>query len=106
MSEHPNSPTDPGLSAAYLRGRRAGLAAGALAAAVVAFVNLLGLEKALLAATLAFLALQRMPAGAPGRKLAVAAACAAGAYAVTWLVILAVFHEKLFELFQLLQKLG
>ena len=46
----------------YEDGRRAGLAVAAFALAITAFVNLLGLEKSLLAGVLAILALQgRMP---------------------------------------------
>ncbi|GMV97974.1 MAG: hypothetical protein HRF43_04545 [Phycisphaerae bacterium] len=91
---------------AYARGRRVGLAIGALATAVAAFISLLGLEKAILAAVLAWAALRGTSKASPARRLAAAALIVSIVYAVTWIVLLAVFHEKLHELLQLLQKLG
>ncbi len=92
--------------AAYEAGRRAGLALAALALSITAFINLLGLEKSVLAIVLAVTAL----AGAgPGRRLAGfgrAAIIIAAIHVVTLVTVLAVFHERLAELIRLLRQLG
>ena len=92
--------------AAYRRGRRAGLATAALALSIVAFFNLLGLEKTILAVVLAVLALR---GGAPlsevNRKVQVALLIAA-LHLLTIVIVLTVFHDKLLQLLQLLEKLG
>jgi len=89
----------------YRAGRRDGLALGALALALVAFVNVLSLEKALLAAVLAVLALKAAPAGPASRKAQWALGIAA-VYIVTWIALLVIFHDRLAHLFQLLEQLG
>ncbi len=100
-----NTPSDP-VHAAYDEGRRMGLATGALALSVVAFINLLGLEKSILAIVLATLALYGAgPAAAVLRRGRVALVIAA-VHAATVLVVLAVFHDKLARLIELLQQLS
>jgi hypothetical protein len=96
---------DDPQQAALLRGRLEGLATAALAAGCVAFINLLGAEKALLAVTLAGLALSGLPAGrARGRALA---AMALGVlYVATIVTVLVLYHEKLAHLVQFLKDLG
>lgn len=94
---------------AYDAGRRAGLSIGALAASLVAFVSLLGLEKALLALTLAILALAGGRRGGGRRSGRRMAACAIGVscvYIVTYAVILIVFRSQLAKLLHLMQQLG
>ena len=56
-------PVDP-IHAAYQDGRRLGLATAALALSIVAFINLLGIEKSILAIVLALLAMQGALPGA------------------------------------------
>ncbi len=98
-------PTDP-TYAAYQRGRRMGLATGALALSVVAFVNLLGLEKSILAGVLALLALRgAAPAVDVIRRGRVALAIAV-IHILTVAAVLIVFHDKLLQLLHLLQRLG
>lgn len=97
--------TDP-IYAAYQRGRRMGLATGALALSVVAFVNLLGMEKSILAGVLALLALQgAAPAADLIRRGRIALAIAV-VHILTVIFMLVVFHDKLLQLLHLLQKLG
>ncbi len=97
--------TDP-IYAAYQRGRRMGLATGALALSVVAFVNLLGMEKSILAGVLALLALQgAAPAADLIRRGRIALAIAV-VHILTVIFLLVVFHDKLLQLLHLLQKLG
>ena len=94
------------MQPAYAEGRRAGLAIGALAVAAVAFVSLLGIEKAVLAAVLAAIALRGAASDLPARKLAWAALIVAAVYAVTYLIVLVLFREQLAELLRLMQKIG
>ncbi len=97
--------TDP-LDAAFQRGRCMGLATGALALSVVAFVNLLGMEKSILAGVLALLALRgAVPAAGFIRRGRIALAIAA-IHILTVVVVLVVLHDKLLQLLHLLQKLG
>ncbi len=90
---------------AYQEGWRSGLALGALAIAVVAFINLLSVEKSLLAIALALVAMKGAGAGpATGRgRLALGIAALHLAVAATALILL---HDKLARLLHLLQTLG
>jgi hypothetical protein len=97
--------TDP-FQLAYQEGRRLGLATAALALSVVAFLNLLGFEKSILAGVLAFLSLQgAAPAVRTLRRGRVALAIVV-LHVVTIAGVLALFHDKLRELIHLLHKLG
>lgn len=108
MSDMPSSRPTGGdaVTAAYRQGRQAGLALGALAVSLAAFISLLGLEKAILAVVLASLALRRTPPDSPGRRIGLAAIAVACLYAVTFVIVMVAFREKLFELSRLLQQLG
>jgi hypothetical protein len=99
------SATDP-TDGAYERGRRIGLATGALALSVVAFVNLLGLEKSILATILALLALRGGASVAEGARRARLALVVAVIHMITIVAVLAIFHDKLLQLLHLLEKLG
>ncbi len=92
----------PDAADAYKSGRRDGLALGALALALVAFVNVLSVEKSILAVVLAILALK----AAPGAVRAKWALGIAGLHIVTWVTVLVLFHDKLAQLLKLLQQLG
>jgi hypothetical protein len=96
---------DP-ANAAYERGRAMGLATGALSLSVVAYVNLLSLEKSILAIVLAWLALRAAArvGGALGRgRLAL---LIAGVHVVTVVTVVVVFHDKLLHLLHLFQQLS
>ncbi|QPC91901.1 hypothetical protein [Mesorhizobium sp. INR15] len=95
----------PGEAAAYREGWRAGLVLGAVAVAVAAFINLLSMEKSILAIVLALIAIR---GAGPGRtrfrgRLALAIAAVHLAVAATVFILL---HDKLERLFSLLQSLG
>ncbi|HEY1899299.1 MAG TPA: hypothetical protein VGG49_05865 [Steroidobacteraceae bacterium] len=94
------------VQAAFQEGRGVGLATGALALSVVAFLNLLGLEKSILAAVLAILALQSVAASRAVIRRGQAALVLAGVHFITVVTVIAVFHDKLLQLVHLLQKLG
>jgi predicted branched-subunit amino acid permease len=83
---------------AYEKGRNVGLAIGALAVSVIAYINLLGIEKSLLAIVLAILALQNARSLSTPRFRAQLALVLASIHAVTVIVIVIVFREKLAEL--------
>jgi hypothetical protein len=89
----------------YRAGRRDGLALGAFALALLAFVNALSLEKAILAAVLAVLALNAAPGGAKSR-LALGALTIASLYIVSWVALLIIFWDRISQLIHLLQQLG
>jgi NADH:ubiquinone oxidoreductase subunit K len=91
-----NEPT--ALQVAYERGRNVGLATGAIALSVVAYVNLLGIEKSLLAIVLAVLALKNARALATPRFRALLALGFAAVHAITVIVVLILFREKLTQL--------
>jgi hypothetical protein len=104
MTSSQSTQDDPQQSA-LLRGRREGLATAALAAGCVAFVNLLGAEKALLAVTLAGLALGGLPSG-PARVRALVAIGLGAVHLATLVAVLILFHDKLAHLLRLLKDLG
>jgi len=91
---------------AFREGRQAGLAVAAVAMSAIAFVSLLGLEKAILAAALALLARRGTVAGSHSRRLARLALAIAILYALTFVAVMALYHEKLAELIRLLQHMG
>lgn len=106
MNAGTEKPGTDALAGAYADGRRAGLALGALAAAGVAFISLLGIEKAILAFVLACLAYRGARPGSAAKRLSIVALVLAGLYTVTFLVVLVIFHQDILELIRLLQKLG
>jgi hypothetical protein len=91
---------------AFAEGRRAGLGTAALAAGVISFVSLLGVEKALLAVVLGVLAIRGAAAGASARRLGLAAILLGGLFVATLAVLLALFHDKFAELLRQLQQLS
>ena len=95
-----NAPTvqSEDVAAAYRRGRRAGLATAAIALAVIAYVNLLGIEKSLLALVLAAMALKGSLLPAISRTRTWIAIALASVHAVTVVAIVVVYADKLAEL--------
>ena len=91
---------------AFQEGRRLGLATAALALSITGFVNLLGVEKPILAGVLALMALQGSATSRVIFSRSRAALVLAAVYALTIVVVCIAFHEKLLLLLQLLQKLG
>jgi len=90
----------------YQQGVRAGLATSALALAAVAFLNLLGLEKSMLAIVLAVLALRGNIAPPAATRRGRAALALAAAHLVTFIVLITIFHDYLGHLIQAMAKLG
>jgi hypothetical protein len=103
-SNHP-APHDP-IRDAYRDGRRFGLATGALALSIVAFINLLGMEKSVLAIVLAILAMQGAEPAAAAYRRARTAIVIAAVHVVTIVAFLVLFHDKMIELVHALHKLS
>lgn len=98
-------PMDSSLREARLQGRAEGLATGALAIALLAFVNLLGAEKGLLALVLGLVALRGAGTG-PARRRARIAVCLGALQLVTVALVVLLFREEIGQLLALLAKLG
>src|SRR5476649_1432791 len=94
-----------GDATAYRQGWRAGLSLGALAIAVVAFINVLSVEKSILAIVLALIALGGAAPG-PVRNRGRLAIVIAVAHLILFAVVVVVFHDKLALLLSLFKKLG
>jgi hypothetical protein len=101
----PDPPVDP-VQAAYASGRRHGLAIGALAMSIVAFISLLGVEKAILAFSLALLARRGAGQGAPARRLTTWAIALNALYGALFVLLVALYWRQFGELLQALQRLG
>jgi hypothetical protein len=94
------------LHSAHRDGYRLGLATSALALSVVAFVNMLGIEKSVLSAVLALLALQGAKPINQLLRRGRAALLVSAVYAVTIVTVLVLYHDKLSDLIHLMQKLS
>jgi hypothetical protein len=91
---------------AFREGKRAGLAIAAIGGSAVAFVSLLGIEKAVLAIVLAIVAIRGAAPKSHTRRLAFVAIGLAMLYVVTFAVVMVLFHDKLGELIRLLQQMS
>jgi hypothetical protein len=94
------------IHSAHRDGYRLGLATSALALSAVAFVNMLGIEKSVLSAVLALLALQGAKPIDQLLRRGRAALLVSAVYAVTIVTVLVLYHDKLSDLIHLLQKLS
>lgn len=90
---------------AYEEGRRAGLAIAALALAILSFINLLGVEKSILALVLAVIAMYGA-GGQDARRWGRLAVVLAAVHIVAFAAVIVLFHQKLGQLILLLHKLG
>jgi hypothetical protein len=91
--------------AAQRQGRSEGLAFGAVALGIVAFINLLGAEKGILAAALGVLA-RRHATSNPARRRGAVAITLGVVQLATIMVVLALFRDRIGELLDLLKTLG
>lgn len=94
------------VEAAYDDGRRVGLATAALALSITAFINLLGLEKSLLAIVLAVLALRGTQRARTALGRGRAALAIGIVHIVIFVTVLVAFHRQLAQLMHLLQQIG
>ena len=110
MSQSPGrlepSVSENQLTQAFDAGRRAGLATAAMALSLVAFLSLLGAEKAILAIALGVLALRGSQPGSAGRRLATVAIVVASAFLVSITFILIMFWNELVGLVAHLRQLS
>lgn len=93
-------------AAAFDAGRRIGFGISALALSLVAFLSMLGLEKAILAMVLGALALRGREGGPLARRLGIWAIAIASLFIVTAAVMLLVFWDKAVEFIRLLETLS
>lgn len=94
------------VAEAFAAGRSAGLATAALAISLVAFLSLLGAEKALLAIALGILARRGAQPGSAGRRLASVAIGIASVFLITITFVLIVFWKQLVDLVHHLMQLS
>jgi hypothetical protein len=87
--------SDESIAAAYDRGRRVGLATAALALSVVAYINLFGIEKSLLAIALGVAAIKGVTLSNAARTRTLMAFALASVHAITVIVIAVVYADKL-----------
>lgn len=93
------------IDAALKRGRGEGFATAAIVLGVAAFLNLLGMEKGILAIVFGVLALRSVAVGGARHQGWIAIALGAVQIA-TVVVVLILFHDKLGQLLDLLKTLG
>jgi hypothetical protein len=91
--------------AALRQGRGEGLAFAAVALGIVAFINLLGAEKGIVAAALGVLA-RRHATSNPARRRGAVAITLGGVQIATIVVVLVLFRDKIGQLLDLLKTLG
>ena len=97
---------DAQITEAFDAGRRAGLATAALALSVVAYISLLGAEKALLAIALAVIARRGSQPGSAGRKLANIAMGVGAVFLTSIVFVLIMFWDHLVGLINHLKQLS
>lgn len=105
MSGTGHEHADGAEAAAFRRGRSQGLATAAVAIGAVAFINLFGAEKGILAAALGLIAM-RSDGSRSARRRAGLAIGLGGVQLVTVAVVLVLFREELAQLLALLRTLG
>jgi hypothetical protein len=93
-------------SDAFQAGRRAGFAVAALATSAVAFISLLGAEKAILALVLAAWSMREAAPGSTARLLGRIAVGVAVAYLITYVAVIVLFHDKIITFVRLFQQLA
>jgi hypothetical protein len=91
---------------AYNIGRRVGFGISALALSIVAYLSLLGLEKAVLAIVLGALALRGMKQGTLARRLGFISIILSVIFIITFFVVMFLFWDKVKEFIILLRKLS
>jgi hypothetical protein len=94
------------VTEAYDAGRRVGFAVSALAMSLVAFLSLLGAEKAILAIVLGAVAVRGGRPGTLARRLGIAAMAVSVVFLVTAAVVLALFWGRFVEAIKTLQQLS
>ena len=106
MSNIANNSSTEEVRSAYRRGWKVGLATSALALSLLSFLNLLGIEKSLLALLLGYFALKGGELPLKVKRRGLFAMIIAGLHVVTVVLVLIFFRDELTELIHLLQQLG
>jgi hypothetical protein len=100
------APDSSSTADAFQAGRRSGLAIAALATSAVAFISLLGAEKAILALVLAAWSMREAAQGSTPRTLGRIAVGVAVVYLITSVAVIVLFHEKIIAFVRLFQQLA
>ena len=91
---------------AFDAGRRVGFGVSALVLSLVAFLSLLGAEKAILAIVLGALAIRGGKSGSLARRLGIAAMAIGAVFLGTVITVLALFWDRFMELIHALHQLS
>ena len=94
------------IAEAYQAGRRTGIAISAFALSIVAYLSLLGFEKAILAIVLGIIALRGAQTKSLPRRLGIFSICLSVLFMVSAIVFLIIFREKVIEFIRLLRTLS
>ena len=94
------------ITEAFRAGRRVGFGISALTLALVAFISLLGTEKAILAIVLGGLAIRGSGPGTQARRLGLAAISISVVFIVALVVCLIAFWGQVTEFVQMLHRLS
>jgi len=91
---------------AYNAGRRVGFGISALVLSIVAYLSMLGFEKAILAIVLGALALKGTENKTIAKRLGIISICLGILFVITAIVILIIFRDKVAEFITLLKQIS
>ena len=91
---------------AYNTGRRVGFGISALVLSIVAYLSMLGFEKAILAIVLGVLALKGTENKTITKRLGIISICLGVLFIITAIVMLIIFRDKVAEFITLLKQIS
>jgi|GEM_PF-379621 len=105
-SEKNDRSGDDSLKEAFVLGRNSGIAIAAVTMSLVAFLNLLGMEKSIVAVVFGIIVLKNSPKGQVAYKMGKAAVMIGILHILTVIVVVTVYWNKINELIELLMTLS
>ena len=91
---------------AYNAGRRVGFGISALVLSIVAYLSMLGFEKAILAIVLGVLAIKSAENNTIAKRLGIISICLGILFIITAIVVLIIFRDKVAEFITLLKQIS
>jgi len=91
---------------AYNVGRRVGFGISALVLSIVAYLSMLGFEKAILAIVLGVLAIKSAENNTIAKRLGIISICLGILFIITAIVVLIIFRDKVAEFITLLKQIS